>query len=89
MTLSNDQLNELNSGDPQPGKRYRHFKGGLYEVIARGLIEGTRLPMVVYRTLDLGVSWVWIRPLGEFTGAATVDGIEVPRFAPEPDEGEV
>ena len=43
---------------------YRHRKGGLYRVIARGLLERDLTPVVVYRALSDGTYWV--RPAEEF-----------------------
>ena len=48
----------------QTGIKYRHNKtGGIYRVIATGLIEADLTPAVVYKN-DLGQ--VWIRPHAEF-----------------------
>ena len=48
---------------PQPGERYRHYKGGEYEVIAVGRLSEQRDQIVVvYRSLERGHTWV--RPLG-------------------------
>ena len=59
--------------------RYRHFKGGEYEVngVARHS-EGLE-DMVVYRPLynDTGL---WVRPLSMFTETITREGKTFPRF---------
>jgi hypothetical protein len=48
---------------PQPGERYEHYKGGIYDVITVGRLSEQRDQlMVVYRSLERG--HVWIRPLG-------------------------
>lgn len=48
---------------PEPGHEYRHYKGGVYRVIAIGRLSEQRdQVMVVYRSEDRGL--VWIRPLG-------------------------
>jgi 8-oxo-dGTP pyrophosphatase MutT (NUDIX family) len=60
----------------QPG-RYRHFKGGLYEVVAEGRHSETEEWLVVYRAADGGL---WIRPREMFLGTALVDGVPVRRF---------
>jgi hypothetical protein len=45
---------------PELGK-YRHYKGGLYEVISVAKHSETLEPMVVYKSLsDLQI---WVRPL--------------------------
>ena len=43
-----------------PGK-YRHFKGGLYEVIGMASHSETLEEMVVYRAL-YGEGGLWVRP---------------------------
>ena len=48
------------------GKKYRHFKGKEYEVIAIGKHSETLEEMVVYKAL-YGNGDVWIRPLPMFT----------------------
>ncbi len=64
--------------EPVPG-RYRHFKGGQYEVIGLATHSETREAMVVYRPLyDEG--GMWVRPLSMFLESVTLEGTEVPRF---------
>lgn len=48
------------------GKKYRHFKGKEYEVIAIGKNSETLEEMVVYKAL-YGNNDIWIRPLSMFT----------------------
>ena len=62
----------------QPGK-YRHFKGGLYEVVGIALHSETREEMVVYRPL-YGEGGLWVRPLHMFLECVVVDGVTTPRF---------
>jgi hypothetical protein len=64
----------------RPG-RYRHFKGGEYEVLAVATHSETHEPLVVYRPLYNGTGW-WVRPLEMFLETVTHDGRQVPRFAP-------
>jgi hypothetical protein len=61
-----------------PG-RYRHFKGGEYEVLAVATHSETREPMVVYRPLYNETGW-WVRPLAMFAETVVHDGKTVPRF---------
>lgn len=46
--------------DLKPGK-YRHFKGGEYELIGVAKHSETLEPMVVYRAL-YGEGGLWVRP---------------------------
>ena len=61
------------------GRRYRHFKGNEYEVIAVARHSETLEPLVIYRAL-YGEGDVWARPLAEFTDTVTRDGVTRPRF---------
>ena len=62
-----------------PG-RYRHFKGGLYEVVDVVRSSETLQPMVLYRAL-YGEGGLWVRPHAMFV--ETVPGPDGPcaRFA--------
>jgi hypothetical protein len=62
----------------QPG-RYRHFKGGEYEVLAVAQHSETHEPMVVYRPLYNDSGW-WVRPLAMFLETVVHQGQTVPRF---------
>ncbi len=64
-----------------PLGRYRHHKGGAYEVIGVARHSETLEPLVVYRPLD-NATGLWVRPHAMFFGTLTVDGQEVRRFAP-------
>ena len=64
--------------DLLPGK-YRHFKGGLYEVLGIALHSETREEMVVYRPL-YGEGGMWVRPRPMFFETVLVNGVMVPRF---------
>lgn len=59
--------------------RYRHFKGGLYEVIGVARSSETLVPTVVYRAL-YGEGGLWVRPLAMFVEEIDVDGNRRPRF---------
>ena len=63
-----------------PG-RYRHYKGGLYEVVGVARHSETHEPLVVYRPL-YGEGALWVRPHAMFVGTVVVDGVEQARFAP-------
>jgi len=64
----------------QPG-RYRHFKGGEYEVLAVATHSETHEPLVVYRPLYNDTGW-WVRPLAMFLATVEHEGRMVRRFAP-------
>lgn len=64
---------------PQPG-RYRHYKGGDYEVIGVARHSETEEALVVYRCL-YGDYSLWVRPLAMFNETVHMAGEEVARFA--------
>jgi hypothetical protein len=59
--------------------QYRHYKGGLYELVCEATLESDHSPMIVYRAAN---GSVWIRPREVFFETVEVDGKQVPRFAP-------
>ena len=70
---------------PKKG-RYRHFKGGEYELLYIARHSETDEPMVVYKALyecgetPLGER-IWVRPLSMWTETVTRQGQTFPRFA--------
>jgi hypothetical protein len=58
---------------------YRHYKGGLYEVIGTARHSETREPMTVYRAL-YGEHGLWVRPADMFSEQVTVEGVRQARF---------
>ena len=62
-----------------PG-RYRHYKGGEYEVVGSARHSETLEPLVVYRPL-YGANGLWVRPHAMFFENVLVDGSWQPRFA--------
>ena len=75
---------------PRKG-RYRHFKGGEYEVIGVARHSETDEPLVIYRALypcpdTPNGEGIWARPLSSWNAPAAVEGKAVPRFAPVADE---
>lgn len=69
----------------RPGK-YRHFKGGEYEVLGVARHSEGLEDMVVYRPL-YGEGRLWVRPLSMFTEDVQHGGKACPRFAPIEDPG--
>lgn len=63
-----------------PLGRYRHYKGGEYEVIGVARHSETHQPLVVYRPL-YNQTGLWVRPFPMFVEAVIHDGREQPRFA--------
>ena len=66
--------------DIRPG-RYRHFKGGEYEVLGVAFHSETLEPMVVYRAL-YGERGLWVRPASMWNEWVERDGYAGPRFIP-------
>ena len=64
---------------PAPGTRWRHYKGGEYEVIANALEEATLRHVVVYRAPK---GTVWTRPMDDWNATVDVDGVQKRRFTP-------
>ena len=61
----------------KPGK-YRHYKGGYYQVIGVAKHSETLDELIVYRNAD---GQLWVRPLAMFTeNVALPDGSVVKRF---------
>jgi hypothetical protein len=59
--------------------RYRHYKGGLYEVIDTVRHSETLEPMTLYRAL-YGECGLWVRPAAMFAEEVEIDGVRQPRF---------
>jgi hypothetical protein len=61
--------------------RYRHYKGGEYEVLGVVRHSESLEPLVLYRPL-YNTSGMWVRPYYMFLETVEVDGAQVLRFAP-------
>lgn len=59
--------------------RYRHYKGGEYEVLGVVRHSETLEPLVLYRPVDRA-SGTWVRPLDMFLEVAEFEGQVQPRF---------
>jgi len=59
--------------------QYRHYKGGLYELVCEATLEADLTPMIIYRAAD---GSIWARPRSVFFELVEVDGVMTPRFAP-------
>ncbi|MBS0428746.1 MAG: DUF1653 domain-containing protein [Proteobacteria bacterium] len=62
-----------------PTGRYRHYKGGEYEVIGTVRHSETLEPLVLYRAL-YGGRGLWVRPAAMFQEEVVIDGLRQPRF---------
>ena len=64
-----------------PLGRYRHYKGGLYQVVGTVRHSETLEPMTLYRALygeQDGESGLWVRPAAMFNGeVGPKDGVSV------------
>ena len=63
-----------------PLGRYRHYKGGEYEVLGVARHSETLEPMVLYRPL-YNQSGLWVRPFSMFVEQIESNGLRQPRFA--------
>ena len=59
--------------------KYRHFKGGEYQLLALALHSETLEPMVVYQAL-YGEGKLWVRPAAMWNETVDKDGYSGPRF---------
>ena len=64
-----------------PLGRYRHYRGGEYEVIGAARHSETLEPLVLYRPL-YNASGLWVRPHAMFFEDIEFEGRLQPRFAP-------
>ena len=64
----------------EPGK-YRHFKGGEYELLYIATHSETLEPMVVYKALYGGNS-IWVRPAAMWSEHIDREDYSGPRFIP-------
>ena len=62
----------------RPGK-YRHFKGGEYELLCVATHSETLEPMVVYRAL-YGERGLWVRPAAMWNETVERNGVVYQRF---------
>ena len=64
--------------------KYKHFKGGLYEVLFLAKDSETLQDMVVYKSLygspEFKRGTIWVRPLKMFNEYVNLDGVMVRRF---------
>jgi hypothetical protein len=63
-----------------PTGRYRHYKGGDYEVLGVVRHSETLEALVLYRPL-YGHGGDWVRPHAMFFETVVIDGVAQPRFS--------
>jgi hypothetical protein len=63
-----------------PPGRYRHYKGGLYEVVDTVRHSESLEPMTLYRAL-YGEQGLWVRPAAMFMEEVVIEGVRQPRFS--------
>ncbi len=78
MTKNDDDLPPLI--EIPPG-RYRHYKGGEYEVLGTVRHSETLESLTLYRAL-YGAGGLWVRPAAMFGETIEVEGVRRRRFAP-------
>lgn len=66
-----------------PLGRYRHYKGGEYDVVGTVRHSETLEPMTLYRAL-YGQMGLWVRPAAMFNEDVVIQGIKQPRFTRNP-----
>ena len=60
--------------------KYRHYKGGIYEIVCEARLEAdSDVIMMIYKS-DEGL--IWARPKDVFFETVQHEGRDVPRFAP-------
>ena len=59
--------------------RFRHYKGGIYELVCEATMEADLTPIIVYRAAD---GSIWCRPRSVFFEQIEVEGRHVQRFTP-------
>ncbi|MDO8653827.1 MAG: DUF1653 domain-containing protein [Undibacterium sp.] len=64
------------SANPQ---RYRHYKGGIYELVCEATQESDLTPVIVYRSHN---GSIWTRSKEVFFEMVEVNGVIVQRFTP-------
>ncbi len=71
-------MDDLTALPSMPLGRYRHYKGGEYEVVGVARHSETQEPLVVYRPLN-DSGW-WVRPHAMFFEEVEEQGRRLPRF---------
>ncbi len=81
MSKNTSEIEKAWQGFERPGDGtvFRHYKGGLYDIVATGLIEESLTPCVVYRSQENGL--VWVRTAENFFEQVQFESKITPRFS--------
>lgn len=66
----------MNRGQVKPGVKVRHWKGGLFEIVGKCIIESPRCIGVIHRSIDGRYDLPMVRPIED--GSAPFCGEAVP-----------
>ncbi|CAG4909519.1 DUF1653 domain-containing protein [Paraburkholderia saeva] len=70
----------LQSLNRRESVRYRHYKGGIYELVCEATLESDPdVTMIVYRAAN---GTIWTRPASVFFEPVEHEGATVSRFTP-------
>jgi len=59
--------------------RYRHYKGGIYEIVCEAKLESDpSVTLIIYKSAN---GTIWARPSDVFFETIKIDGKSVQRFA--------
>ncbi len=72
-------MNDLEALPSPALGRYRHYKGGEYQLLGVVRHSETLQPLVLYRPL-YNSSGDWVRPYAMFFEIVNIDGVLQPRF---------
>ena len=78
--IEHNQASHLQSLPPIELGRYRHYKGGEYEVLGVVRHSETLEPLVLYRPL-YSQTGMWVRPFFMFSESVDFNGKTQPRFS--------
>lgn len=63
---------------PMPGERWKHYKGGVYEIVTLANHSETKEPLVIYKSIPFGS--VYARPLSMWHEPCRLNDQETNRF---------
>lgn len=58
-------------------RKFKHYKGGLYELVCEAIQESDLSPVIVYKSHD---GRFWTRPKDVFFEWIEIDGVKLQRF---------